>query len=102
MTLQREEGVPLTQGIRKIRTFESVKSAAANKVITKYKKWCQILWLLREKENNKSGKSYIWYTSTGTFSDKVTPDIGFTDEAVVQCNVPVVKLLLQMMMISKW
>ena len=43
MTLQREEGVPLTQGIRKIRTFESVKSAAANKVITKYKKWCQIL-----------------------------------------------------------
>ena len=30
----------------------------------------------------------------GTFSDKVTPDIGFTDEAVVQCDVPVVKVLL--------
>ena len=27
----------------------------------------------------------------GTFSDKATPDIDFTDEAVVKCNVPVVK-----------
>ena len=32
--------------------------------------------------------------SSGRFSDKVTPGIGFTDEAVVQCDVPVVKILL--------
>ena len=30
-----------------------------------------------------------------TFPDKVTPDIDFIDEAVVQCyNVPVLKILL--------
>ena len=29
-----------------------------------------------------------------TFPDKVTPGIDFTDEAVVQCDVPVVKILL--------
>ena len=29
-----------------------------------------------------------------TFADKVTPGIDFTDEAVVQCDVPVVKILL--------
>ena len=32
--------------------------------------------------------------SSGRFPDKVTPGIGFTDEAVVQCDVPVVKILL--------
>ena len=31
---------------------------------------------------------------SGTFPDKITPDIDFTDEAVVQCDVPVVKILL--------
>ena len=31
----------------------------------------------------------------GAFPDKVTPDIDFIDEAVVQCyNVPVVKIFL--------
>ena len=30
----------------------------------------------------------------GTFSDNVTPDVDFTDETVVQCYVPVVKILL--------
>ena len=30
----------------------------------------------------------------GAFSDKVTPDIDFTDKAVVQCDVPVGKILL--------
>ena len=29
----------------------------------------------------------------GTFPDKVTPDIDFTDEVVVQCDIPVVKIL---------
>ena len=30
----------------------------------------------------------------GAFPDKVTPDIDFTSEVVVQCDVPVVKILL--------
>ena len=30
----------------------------------------------------------------GAFPEKVTPDINFIDEAVVQCYVPVVKILL--------
>ena len=34
----------------------------------------------------------------GAFSDKETPDIDFTDEAVVQCDILVMKILLQMMM----
>ena len=28
----------------------------------------------------------------GTFVDKVVKDIDFTDEAIVQCNVPIVKM----------
>ena len=35
------------------------------------------------------------------FPDKVTPDIDFTDEVVDQCDVPVVKLLLQVLVIYK-
>ena len=31
------------------------------------------------------------------FSNEVTPDIDFTDETVVQCDVPVAKILLQIM-----
>ena len=31
----------------------------------------------------------------GLFLDKETPDIDFTDEAVVQCDVPVVKVLFR-------
>ena len=31
---------------------------------------------------------------SGTFPDKLTPGIDFTDEAVVHCDVPVLKLLL--------
>ena len=30
----------------------------------------------------------------GAFPDKVTPDIDCTDKAIVQCDVPVVKILL--------
>ena len=37
----------------------------------------------------------------GAFPDKVTPDINFTDERVAQCYVPVVKILLQVMIIYK-
>ena len=31
---------------------------------------------------------------SGTYPDIVTPGIDFTDKAVVQCDVPVVKILL--------
>ena len=45
---------------------------------------------LRKKENNKLDKSYI----PEAFSDKVTRDIDFTDEAVIQRNAPFVNILL--------
>ena len=38
---------------------------------------------------------------SGAFPDKVTPDIYFTDETVVQCDVPVVKIFLQVLIIYK-
>ena len=38
---------------------------------------------------------------SGAFPDKVTIDIDFTDEAVVQCDVPVVKILLQVLVVYK-
>ena len=37
----------------------------------------------------------------GVFPDKVTTDIDFTDEAVVQSDVLVVKVLLQVLVIYK-
>ena len=37
---------------------------------------------------------YGHFMLPGAFPSKVTPDIGFTGEAVVQCDVPVVKMLL--------
>ena len=38
----------------------------------------------------------------GPFPDKLIPDIDFTDETVVQCGVPVQKILLEVMLIYKW
>ena len=35
------------------------------------------------------------------FPDKVTPDIDFTDEAGVHCDVPVIKILLQVLVTYK-
>ena len=37
----------------------------------------------------------------GTFPEEVTLDVDFKDEAVVQCDVPVVKVLLQVLVIYK-
>ena len=37
---------------------------------------------------------YEHFMLPGAFRDRVTPDIDFTDEAVVQCDVPPVKILL--------
>ena len=36
----------------------------------------------------------FWNSPARAFSDKVTPDIDLIDEAVVQCYVSVVKILL--------
>ena len=36
---------------------------------------------------------YRYLILPGAFPDKVAPDIDFTDEAVVQCDNPVVKIL---------
>ena len=36
------------------------------------------------------------------FPDKVTPDIYFRDGVVVECNVPVVKILLKVLAVYKW
>ena len=38
---------------------------------------------------------------TGPFPDKVTPYINFTCETVVQCDVPAVKIILQVLAIYK-
>ena len=37
---------------------------------------------------------YVHLTLPAAFSNKVIPDIDFTDKVVVQCDVPVVKVLL--------
>ena len=41
------------------------------------------------------------FDATRAFPDKVTPDINFTDEAVSQCGVAVIKTLLQENVIYK-
>ena len=38
----------------------------------------------------------------GRMADQVTSDINFTDEAIVQCDVTVVKILLNALAIYKW
>ena len=42
---------------------------------------------------NNGVKLWAFDEFLGAFPDKVTPDIYFTDEVVVQCNVPDVKIL---------
>ena len=43
--------------------------------------------------NIKYWPEFLEYTLPDTFPENVIPDIDFMDEAVVQCYVPVVKLL---------
>ena len=38
---------------------------------------------------------------SGTFPDKVTSGIDFTDEGVAQCDIPLVKILLWVLVIYK-
>ena len=40
---------------------------------------------------------YEHFTLSEVFSNELTPDIDFTDETVVQCDVPVAEILLQIM-----
>ena len=40
------------------------------------------------------GLKYRYLMLPGAFPDKVTLDIDLTDETVVQCDVPVVKILM--------
>ena len=42
---------------------------------------------------NNGIKLWTFDEYAGAFPDKVTPDIDFTDEVVVQCDVPDVKIL---------
>ena len=42
---------------------------------------------------NSSVNLWAFDESSGAFPDKVTSDIDFTDEVVVQCDVPDVKIL---------
>ena len=42
---------------------------------------------------------YGYLMLPGAFTDKVTPNIDFTDEAVAQCDVPVIKIFLQVLLI---
>ena len=59
MTMQRKQ-VRLLKELEQLKHL-SAKSTAANKFTTKYKKRCQILWLLRKREKYKSDKSYTRY-----------------------------------------
>ena len=46
--------------------------------------------------------SKIWtFDATGAFPYTTTPDIDFTDEAVVQCDVSVIKVLSSLIVIYK-
>ena len=88
----KRRGKHMLKELKQVK-HSSTKRTAANKFTGKYKKRCQMLHLLQKKEN----KSYV----PETYSDKVTPDIDFADEKVIQCNVPVVKILVWMMVIYK-
>ena len=52
------------------------------------------LFIIFQSGRNNSVKLWAFDGYSGTFPYKVTTDIDFTDEAVVQCDVPDVKALL--------
>ena len=58
------------------------------------KKFFFLVWNLLFKVGEIMVSKYGYMMLSGVFPDKVTPDIDFTDEAVVQRDVPVVKILL--------
>ena len=47
--------------------------------------------MITEKKENNVYVRQIIYTNQGHLSTKVTPVNGFTNEPVIQCNVPVVE-----------
>ena len=50
---------------------------------------------------NNSVEIWAFDATSGAFPGKVSPDFDFTDKAVVQCDVPVVKILLQVLIFYK-
>ena len=72
---------------QKNQNIQVRKVLLLSQVTTKYKKSCQMMRSLNKKKSNQSDRSYI----LRAFSYKLTPK--FNCEAVVQCNVPVVKIL---------
>ena len=46
------------------------------------------------KDKNNAFKLWAFGELSRAFPHKVTPDVGFADEVVVQCDVPDVKILL--------
>ena len=53
----------------------------------------ELLTIFQSGKNNGL-KLWSFDEYSGAFPYKVTPDIGFTDEVVVQCDVPNVKVVL--------
>ena len=51
--------------------------------------------------NMKRCPEFLEYALTRYIPDKVTTDIDFMDESIAQCYVPVVKILLQVLVIYK-
>ena len=57
--------------------------------------------ITERKSKTVSQANQIYGTGTRGIFRYSYPDIDFTDETVVQCNIPVVKVLLQTMVINK-
>ena len=87
----QRQGVPLNQKIITIKTFECKKLLLKSPQNTRSGIKCCYHWEKRKTSQLQVG-----------FSDKVNPDIDFIDEPVIQCDVPVIKILLLTMVIYKW
>ena len=57
-------------------------------------RWHFELFTLFKEDQIKAWAKYGHLKLPGAFYDNVTPDIDFTDDAVIQCDVPVVQILL--------
>ena len=57
--------------------------------------------VFQSERNNGMSKILAFDATTGVFVDKVNPNIDFKGEAVVQCDVSVVKMQFQVNKICK-
>ena len=87
----QREGVPLNQKIRTIKTIECKKLPLKSLQNTRSGIKCCYHW-----EKRKTSQLQV------AFSDKVNQDIDLIDEPEIQCDVPVIKILLLTMVIYKW